>query len=239
MRELQNVASTSEYSLLRAIALYYIGKKFGNEKFLRNYIFDRNKGDLVVKNKDITKLEMAAILNTGIPGKSNWWERLTNKEERINYIKLVLKGDFTDERNYILDNAAWVCTHFATQLAINCRGYRNLYRLNQVADKEAFEEYGYVIRDIGYGIPLYYATTFINEAEMIGMHGLNAIFIGDDINDESQRNDIKNWIFIEPQQDNFSPSLLGEEVHIHLNPLFSPPGSYYRNADKIIIKTEG
>ncbi|MFA5362482.1 MAG: HEAT repeat domain-containing protein [Candidatus Omnitrophota bacterium] len=212
-QELENIALTNEYSVTRAVALYTIGTKYNGEEFLKTYVFDENPedGKLTVTSKDISKLEMAAILNTGIPSQEKWWESLSGQEIKTDYIKLVLKGDFTDERVYILtktaeeNNRAWVCVQYSTQLVMNSRGYST----ERFGDKESFIEngQGYIIPIVSYGIPLHYATS----GNILIGHAFNAVFIGDG----AENDKIEDWLFIEPMDDDFSPNYLGEEILIH------------------------
>jgi len=218
--------------------------------FFKNYIFNETDGMLYIKDDlNISKLEMATILDTGIPGDSDWWNNLANKDEKIKYLELFLGGDFIDERLYIVEaekkmfgeGRVWLCVQFATQLIIDFMGYRE----ENFADKEIFEEYGpgYVFHSMeeGYGIPIYYATT---SRENGSGHAFGAVFVGDgELNDN-----IEDWIFIEPQDDDFSPNLLCDEVIIYLNPFFLPDGQVnqrgrsggnYLGVEKIYISTEG
>jgi len=245
---LEKIASNNKYSITRALALYYLGKNYQDEGFLRDYIFNGNDGKLSVKNENITKLEMAAILNTGIPADAKWWEKLTDKDEEIKYLKLLLKGDFTDEKAYIPERE-WVCVQYATQLFINSRGFANLKAENQIADKEAFQNWGtgYFIQDLenGYGIPLFYVED--------GIHAYDAVFLGDTLFDKEGKISpgaygINNWILVEPQNDSFTPKHLGRRVNVYLNIQLLLPdaeceGLYYKldsegNTVKIVVDTE-
>jgi HEAT repeat protein len=217
---LKEKVTTSQFKIIRAIALYHIKDK----QFLVDHLFriDTRSGKLYVKDEiynNISKLEMAAILHTGIPAStynySTWWEKLAAKEEKIKYIKLVLKGDFTDERPYI-NPREWVCAQFATQLAMNFNGYNDTYfegyDEDPNNDRQEFEEFGagYVVPSpTGYGIPIYFATTYI--------HAFNAVFIGNGEIDDK----IENWLFIEPYDDDFSPHVL-EHVYVCIGAKLKP-----------------
>ena len=233
--ELETIASGNEYSITRALALYYLGKKYKSAEFLKDYIFNEDEnGKLFVRNEGLTKLEMAAILNTGIPAEKGWWNKLAEKNERIKYIKLILKGDFTDERLYIYEERNWVCVQYAIQMCMNGMGYDEL----NFAEKEVFLEYGagFKIFSIqGYGLPIYYALT--------EGHAFNAVFIGENLFRKDREGnfiydsedspvlteeayDINNWILVEPMDDDYSPNILIESVKIYLKPFFQPDGWY-------------
>ncbi|RKY34232.1 MAG: hypothetical protein DRP73_05810, partial [Candidatus Omnitrophota bacterium] len=118
---LVSIAQNSPFSLTRAISWYYLGKKMRRDELepvLRSYIFEERDSGLYVSNEQVSKLEMAAILYTGVPGDSDWWERLADRTQREAYLRLVLKGDFTDERNYIYEDRLWLCSQFAKQLEL-------------------------------------------------------------------------------------------------------------------------
>jgi len=230
LNELKNVAQFSDYFFDRAIALYYIGKNYQDEEFLRNYIFSEDaNGKLSVKNESISKLEMVAILNTGIPAQAEWWDSLAGRDEKTKYIKLVLLGDSTDQRDYIANDRRWLCVEYAIQLLMNANN-------SKMSNREAFENYGsgYVVpaAESVYGVPLYYTVSMDSKNE-IG-HAFNAIYIGE--GDLKTDIDINNWILIEPQTDGFKPYTLGDNVKIYLNPTLHKDGVY---GSPIIIETDG
>lgn len=236
-QDLRNIASTNAHPATRALALYFLGTRYNDSEFLKQYLFDETLSGLRVRNRGATELEMAAILHTGIPARDNWWARLASREDRIAYLELALKGDFTDRRIYIGEDRAWLCVQFAQQLSMNFNGYDG----QGYADQAAFEEYGagYVIQPLedGYGVPVYYATTgyFSDNITGGGGHAFNAVFIGDGPVDD----DPENWILIEPEDDDFSPNMLATTVTIHIGDFLVLPdgnsGGNYRDSRQIII----
>jgi len=161
----------------------------------------------------MTEWEMAAILRTGIPGRSIWWERLATKTDKIAYLTLVLKGDFTDERRYSRPNPLrldWVCIQYATQLFINASGVP--------VDREAFEQYGtgYTFMPEGfpgYGIPLFYAinSLYYGAETPAYYHTFNAVFIGEG----EPNNNPDDWVFIEPTNDSPQPFSIGKQTVVY------------------------
>ncbi|MDP8253893.1 MAG: HEAT repeat domain-containing protein, partial [Candidatus Kaelpia aquatica] len=209
-KSLREIVLTDAYSISCALALYYLGEVFNDVGFLEDHMFDEIDGELYVKDREFSKLEIAAILNTNIPSELEWWGKLANKDERLKYVELVLKGDFVDERNYIAKDRAWLCVQYAVQAVINFNGYDKEF----FADQEVFEEYGagYVITPISYGIPLYFAVS--------PGHAFNAAFIGDgEISDN-----LRDWILIEPMDDDFSPNYFGSDyIEIYRDDIFFMP----------------
>jgi HEAT repeat protein len=246
--DLLDIARDSPYSLTRAVAWYYLGEKMSREDLepiLRKYIFEETVEGLCVRNMDISKLEMAAILYTEVPGVSDWWERLVDRTQREQYLKLVLRGDFTDERNYIHPQRLWLCSQFAKQLELNFTG--EWTTVEREADNPEllppemvfdFEYYGagyfFFGPRHGYGIPLYYARTT--------GHAFNAVYVGD-VPFEEGKYDINNWVLIEPQQDDFSPKRLADSVDVFLVPLYLPDirqgGAYEGEEFVLTIETAG
>lgn len=215
------IATNSKSNLTRAVALLNIT----DSAFLKAYVFGEvdDKTGLSGVRQDISGIEFAAILYTGIPAKENWWGQISNKEDRIAYVQLMLEADNTDGRMYVGKDHQWVCVQFAIQLAMNAGGYNT----ENFADSGSFTNSNkpYTIPSLegGYGIPIFYATG--------PMHAFNAVFIGDDINDPAQRNNADNWLFIEPQSDSvMTLDELGFEsgatIEIYLDPFFEPDGCY-------------
>jgi HEAT repeat protein len=238
--ELKHIVSNSKYSITRAVALYYLGVKFKDKEFIKNYIIEEKDGKFFVKNKNVTKLEMAAILNTGIPSKFSWWDKLSGIVEKRKYIDIVLKGDFTDERNYTSKNRNWVCVQYATQMIINSVGFNR----KKFSDRESFRKYGlgYIIPPISYGVPVYYAEASINKTNG---HAFNAVYIGSAKNPFNDSNFV-NWLFFDTETDEFihadiiSKMMLSPIIRIHSNiQCFYPDGQVgegeYRDKDMTVV----
>ncbi|MBN1913312.1 MAG: HEAT repeat domain-containing protein [Candidatus Omnitrophica bacterium] len=229
-QDLKNIILTNTHPATRALALYFLGTHYNADDFIRQYIFDETPDGLTVRNTAINEFEMAAILWTGIPERDGWWGQLASRQDRIAYLEIMLRGDFTDHRIYILRQGeqlerAWVCVQYAEQLIMNFLGYD----ASLFADKDAFQNYGagYVIPAQGYGVPAYFAITMprddiaITTASFGPGHAFIAIFIGDGPIDD----DPQNWIFIEPQNDSFTPLMLADTVTIFVEDyVFLPDG---------------
>ncbi|MDP8253208.1 MAG: hypothetical protein P9X27_02295 [Candidatus Kaelpia aquatica] len=224
------LSSNYRYSLTRAVALYYVK----DAEFLKEYLFKSSGNTLIVRSKmkdsllgdGVSKLEMAAILNTGIPSQEGWWYNLKNKSERIEYLKLVLKGDFTDERTYITSfGYGFLCRHFAKQLMINSL----IYEVDDFVDgrDELYDLEGGInpyYESLSYGLPIRMANSLGNMGDGSIGHAFNAIYVGD-LPFDVGKYDINNWVCIEPQDDGFMPASLFEKTTIDLNTYMSTCGS--------------
>lgn len=131
-------------------------------------------GDSYFNTSDLNLLSNA-VNNGGIlPG---WWNSLTDRQAKIEWLDKMLVIDKTNERFY---KNNWQCVNFAGQLAINCTYSR--WNLNR-----NFYTGGQTV----YNIPMYTASII---APNFG-HNINAILVGDNpLN-------FGDWLFVEPQTD--------------------------------------
>ena len=203
--EWKKIALSSDSEWTRAAALSQIG----DENWLKTYVFDIDKDGRLVFDRQVSDIEFAAIIRTGKT--STWYGQLTDKEERKYYIRKVLVADTTDLKpfipsNFLGDELSFVCQDFASQLSMNSLGFTDKF----VGEPEDWEHASYNIPQKPYGLPTFFVTVnCVNEecpeiwhsAIWPVTHAINAIFIGDNINEPWQNTNWDNWIFIEPQTD--------------------------------------
>ncbi len=226
-------------ALIRAIAF----SKIRSVVFLEKHVFNTiNKDGSLSGLKQIAVEEFIAILFTGIPAKQGWWGRINDLETKTKYVQQIFAADVTDQRHFHKGtyNAMqpssyrnWVCEQFATQVVMNSSGWNPDFW----GDLDGFADYGagyniFFIEGGGYGMPIHCATG------IKGRHTFNAIFMGNDFNEQSQRLDYKNWLFMEPQND--SPvQLTNTEIKIFptVATYFTPDGFFIHDNDYILIKS--
>lgn len=130
-------------------------------------------GDMLITSEDRVRLQNAINGDT----LSSWWNYYQNKEEKLDWLKRMLKIDKTDEHEYI--PGKYECSSFASQL------FRSFAGMNEYSP-------AYYSSQTIFNLPVYYV--LINPPSGVP-HNLNAILMGEDPRDFS------NWIFIEPQND--------------------------------------
>ena len=234
-------SDTSATPLIRAIAFSKIIK---NAAFHENHVFDTISSNGSLSGlKQIAVEEFIGILASGIPAKQDWWGRIDDRGTKTEYVQQIFAADMTDQRHFHkgtyniilpISYRNWVCEQFATQVVMNSTGWNS----DSWADQDGFTDYGagytnYSINDIagGYGMPIHCAV------EVGGRHTFNAIFMGDDFNNQSQRLDYQNWCFKEPQDD--SPvKLSNTEIKIFPTAatFFFPDGFLIHDDDYILLK---
>jgi len=183
--EWKKIALSSDSEWTRAAALSQIEDK----NWFKTYVFDTDSKKGLVFDRDVSDTEFAAILRTGET--SSWYGQLTDKEERKYYIRKVLVADTTDSKVY--KYATFTCLSFAVQLHMNGLGFRDEF----IGNIENWEYSGYTIPKNPYGISIH----FVGVVSSSFGHALNAVFIGDNIDDPEQTKIWDNWLFIEPTND--------------------------------------
>jgi hypothetical protein len=132
-------------------------------------------GDGDVDNSDVSLIN-SALIGGILPA---WWNSLTNRAQRNNWIDRILEIDRTNEHWY--DPDFFVCHHFAYQTGIN-----GAFLRADFATQSTKYNGGQTV----FNVPLY----FVNVGAPTG-HAINAILVGDDpLNFE-------DWRFIEPRDD--------------------------------------
>lgn len=157
-------------------------------------------GDGVVNSEDVTLMrEVLSGARDYLPG---WWDRLTTREERNEWINKMLAIDPTDNHPY--DPPFFVCRNFSGVLVLNHTGYDGAF----------------------HGEPSKWMTPGRFNLPMCQVilanlsHAITAILVGDD------PRQLNSWRFIEPQSDSdgcewFRP---GERIFIQATSHFSPLG---------------
>jgi len=180
-------------------------------------------------NQELFTFSVRPILNTGIPAVYKWWSEIANKEEKIKYLRLALSGDFTYERSYIEVDRKWICSQFATQLVINFLGPVELVATGRIEDIDLFRQYGYVIPEVGYGIPNFYTqVNFFSYSHAYNAHAYNAVFVGDNNlfgetgEPTGAAKNVKNWVIIEPQISESIRNIPKYKVEIHIDRPLAP-----------------
>jgi hypothetical protein len=132
-------------------------------------------GDGIVNNTDLDLLNQA--LSGGTLGA--WWNQLTTKQQRDEWIDKFMSLDRTDE--HIYHSSFFVCHHFAYQTYVHGAFER---------DDFAVEGTEYDGGQTIYNLPVYHVlvSTPTN-------HAINGILVGDD------PLDFNDWRFLEPQND--------------------------------------
>jgi len=168
-------------------------------------------GNGLIDAQDIQLISDAVASGT-LPA---WWNNLTSRQERDEWVTRLMAIDQTDEHPY---QTGWfVCLHFAVQTHIHSAFYRG--------------ELGKTPYDGGqtvFNVPMY---TVSVTAPAFG-HSVNGILVGDDpLN-------FDDWRFLEPQTDyDINPGgwnmPYGSTVRIH-NPLtIGSGGSYSSDGDRV------
>jgi|GEM_PF-4334068 len=151
-------------------------------------------GDNEINSSD-EELLFTAVNGNALP---SWWNVNQSKDDKINWLKKMLRIDKTDEKVYIPDQ--FECAGFATELYKNFTGYN------------VFSDYS---SQTIYNLPVYYVLITPPSGTS---HNLNAILTGDDPHNYS------DWIFIEPQTDEFvSLNNYSSGTEISIMPLQSFP----------------
>ncbi|MCK5217911.1 hypothetical protein KAR10_00205, partial [bacterium] len=226
----QATLDTRETPLIRALAF----SKIKTSVFLENYVFNTVNSDGSLSGlKPVTVEEFIGILASGVPAKQGWWDKIKDLETKTAYINKILAADMTDRRyhhsgiyNPAMPTACgnWVGLQFATQVAVNSSGWDNISWTAQ----ESFINCGagyhtFPAIEGGYGVPIYCA---------VGLGGFirvfNAIFMGNDFDDQWQRLDYHNWLFIDPQDDMPIKISSYKKIEVFLTPanLFTPNGFF-------------
>jgi len=236
-------------SATRACALSQIT----DEAYLYNYMFKTDSSGTPSINQNVTSLEFAGIVRTGLTAK--WYGTLKNKDDRTAYVKLILAVDTTNLKKYIFSDGlcgavnslnqgqlaykdSFVCGDFALQFLMNSIGTAGNGNVTIDSNLGAAENIGYTVPTINYGIP---ANVVLIQTANGGGHVINAVFVGDDPSNAAQQADSSNWMFIEPQADSefsfatFPEPIKALQIITQGNFTFNGSGSGISfNADKSI-----
>jgi hypothetical protein len=132
-------------------------------------------GDTDVDSTDVAMI--SAALSGGTL--ESWWNSLTTREQRNNWITKAMQIEKTNEHTYYLNY--FVCHHFAIQTFTHF----NYLRADFALESTEFDG-GQTV----FNLPTYFVS--------VGMptnHAINAILVGDD------PNEFDDWRFLEPQND--------------------------------------
>gem|GEM_PF-1896903 len=133
-------------------------------------------GDGKVSDADVSVLSQ--YLSKSIDHLPGWWNSLTTREERTDWLKKAIACDGTDSLPYDIADTFWfVCKQFAVQTALHLTGNPGTLEDNLIEGGQ-----------IGWNIPAYeiYVTN----------HAINGVLVGDN------PLDINDWYVLEPQFDN-------------------------------------
>ncbi|RKY41904.1 MAG: hypothetical protein DRP81_08050, partial [Candidatus Omnitrophota bacterium] len=231
--EWKQIALNSNNEYTRAAALSQIT----DEAWLKDYVFNIDSQKGLVFDLNVSDIEFAAILRTGQT--SSWYAQLTDKNERRYYITKILEADTTDVKPYIWSGEAdkwwsFMCWDFTAQLYMNGRGFGSEFKYSQ----EVFENYGFNVPQEPYNIPIY--CVYFEYGDGSYGHMVNAVFIGDDINDPTQVKNWDNWVFIDPITDGTPNMPPGTHVEIGLPTKIGPGGFYWTNTlVEFLIESDG
>ena len=162
-----------------------------SRKSLGDYVFHKTPDGRLTIRRNITDLEWVVLARLGFT--QGYYERLADKVERQYFAEKVMNTALVIDRDYY-DSAAgednsvyyvWVCEHFSIQMTL-LGGYGK----NPNPSKYFSPELAEVL-----GIPIYPLYTSGRK----GAHLSSAVFIGEDIKDKTQREDLRNWAAFEPQ----------------------------------------
>lgn len=146
-----------------------------NGQHPNNIMTDIN-GDGLITATDVTLLTSAVNSGAILPA---WWDQLTTRDQRNNWITIFMARDKTDQHVY--DSQFFVCHDFAYQTYVH-----GAFERDDFATESTEYDGGQTV----YNLPVYHTLVSTPTG-----HAINAILVGDD---PTQFND---WRFVEPQND--------------------------------------